>query len=348
MDNIIHFKYIVIRKEYKENEYRVALIPSDCKKIIDKNEEECCHPVSIYVEKSNTRCFTDLEYINAGCVLIDNYIELAHPIKDMLIVGLKELPMTEYMYSYNHLYFSHCFKNQENSNTILQLFKLKGGNIYDLEYFTDGKKRLVSFGFSSGLVGCYLGLLQYYYRKQYMNICDLNPFKYFEDLFNKILAEKNSIYNQPTIAIIGNGRCASGCMSLLNILELPYKIYNRSLSKTDLNKYNIIINCIVLTEYIEPFITTESLHSFNNTDVIVDISCDYNNINNPLPIYNNSTSFKNPIHKIGSIDLIAIDNLPSLLPKDSSTDFSNELVKIINNNYILWKNNLNNFKNKIN
>ena len=350
MDNI-HFKYIVIRREFRENEYRVALIPSDCTKLIDwsQNEEGLYQFDSVYVEKSNRRCFTDLEYMNAGCILIDNYIDLTHPIKDMLIVGLKELPMTEYMYSYNHLYFSHCFKNQENSKTILQLFKLKGGNIYDLEYFTDkNKNRLLSFGFTSGLVGCYLGLLQYYYRKQYMDICDLKPFKYFEDLFNKILTEKNHIYNQPTIAIIGNGRCASGCMSLLNTLELPYKIYNRSMSKTDLNKYNIIINCILLSEYIEPFITTESLHRFNNTNVIVDISCDYNNINNPLQIYNTGTSFKNPLHKIGTIDLIAIDNLPSLLPKDSSIDFSNKLVKIINNNDILWKNNLSIFKNKIN
>ena len=336
MDIAIYFKYIVIRRESRKYEYRVPLIPSDCKKLT----------VIVYVEKS-TRCFTDLEYSEAGCILIDNYMDLTHPIQDMLIVGLKELPMDEYTYAYNHLYFSHCFKNQNNSKTILQLFKLHGGNIYDLEYFTDdNNKRLLSFGFYSGIVGCYLGLLQYYYRKQFKDICNLQPFKCYEDLLKKISNEKNCIYIQPTIAIIGNGRCASGCIYLLNILELPYTIYDRSMSKNNLNKYNIIINCILL-DSVEPFITTDDLFKFNKTDVIVDISCDYNNINNPLPIYNTATTFKNPIHKIGTIDLIAIDNLPTLLPRDSSINFSSKLVKIINNNNLLWNNNIKIFKNII-
>ena len=337
MEIIHRFKYIVIRREYKECEYRVALTPNDCKKLTGV----------VYVEKSIIRCFTDLEYSDVGCILIDNYLNLTHPVQDMLIVGLKDLPINSRHYIYNHLYFSHSFKNQRNSKNILQLFKSNGGNIYDLEYFTD-KNRLFTFGFYSGIVGCYLGLLQYYYRRQLKNICNLTPFNTFKDLFNKISIEKELIYVQPTIAIIGNGRSATGCISLLNSLDLSYKTYNRSMSKHDLNNYNIIINCILLTDKIEPFITTDTLHKFVETEVVVDISCDYNNINNPLPIYKTATTFQTPLHAIHNFDLIAIDNLPSLLPKDSSLDFSNKLVNFINNNDMLWKNNLSIFKNKIN
>ena len=103
--------------------------------------------------------------------------------------------------------------------------------------------------------------------------------------------------------------------------------------KNDLNNYNIIINCINISNFIDPFITYETINSFDKTDVIVDISCDYNNNYNPLPIYNKCTTYSNPIIKVNNIDIIAIENLPSLLPLESSNEFSNKLVDIINNTY---------------
>ena len=79
--------------------------------------------------------------------------------------------------------------------------------------------------------------------------------------------------------------------------------------------------------------------------MIVDISCDYTKPNNPINIYNNPTTFENPVYKYNNyVDIIAIDNLPSLLPKESSDYFSKKLLTLLldfnkdTNNY--WKNNL--------
>ena len=54
-------------------------------------------------------------------------------------------------------------------------------------------------------------------------------------------------------------------------------------------------------------------------------------------------------HKIYNnfVDIIAIDNLPSMLPLDSSTYFSNKLVELFNNNDNYWKNNYLVYQSKI-
>ena len=185
-------------------------------------------------------------------------------------------------------------------------------------------------------MGCYLGLLQYYNRKRNLdNIINLEPFNSSSILINNshiitnYLKQNNIV---PSIAIIGcNGRTGNGCIKLLKLLNLDYTGYTTEMSKNDLNNFNIILNCIHITKYIEPFITYNNLNSFTNTDVVVDISCDYSHKYNPFPIYNRCSTFINPIIKVNNIDIIAIENLPSLLPIESSTVFSNKLVNLINN-----------------
>ena len=323
MDDI---NYIIIRREFKNNEYRVPIVPDDCIVLIRKG-------FIVYVEKSPNRCFTDKEYYNVGCNLISDYTTLEHNIKTMLIVGLKELDiMNSVHFGYKQMYFSHTFKNQTDSKIILSKFKLHGGFIYDMEYFTDDTDtRLIAFGYYAGIAGCYLGLLQYYMKQINLNIMNIIPINNIEILYYNLYFILN-LNKKPSIAIIGNGRCAKGCIKFLDSLNIDYTIFKRNDMKSELINYNIILNCIHVNSYIEPFITIDSLKQFDMLSVIVDISCDYNNINNPLPIYNNMSTFDNPaIHINEMVDVIAIDNLPSLLPRDSSIEFSSNLVKILTN-----------------
>ena len=95
---------------------------------------------------------------------------------------------------------------------------------------------------------------------------------------------------------------------------------------------------------------------FNKNIVIVDISCDYNKINNPLKLYFNLTSWEEPVYKYNRyVDIIAINNLPSLLPKESSDEFSNIFKDLLldynndsnNDSKKYWSNNLNIYLSKI-
>jgi alanine dehydrogenase len=86
---------------------------------------------------------------------------------------------------------------------------------------------------------------------------------------------------------------------------------------------------------------------FKKPIIIVDISCDYNNPNNPIKIYEEATSWEEPVYSYNKyVDIIAINNLPSLLPKDSSNEFSKILVELLLNfNNSVWENNKNIFLN---
>ena len=63
--------------------------------------------------------------------------------------------------------------------------------------------------------------------------------------------------------------------------------------------------------------------------VIGDVACDPDSDYNPVPVYDRATSWEAPVIRVhGSpvLDIMAIDNLPSLLPRESSEDFAAQLL----------------------
>ena len=65
---------------------------------------------------------------------------------------------------------------------------------------------------------------------------------------------------------------------------------------------------------------------------ISDVSCDPLSDFNPLPLYDAPTSWAEPFVALGengrgeSVELTAIDNLPSLIPLEATEDFSAQLA----------------------
>jgi saccharopine dehydrogenase (NAD+, L-lysine-forming) len=318
---------IVIRREYKINEFRTPLVPSDCKKCIEFG-------INIYVETSKQRCIIDKNYEIEGCIIIDDYTKIEFNKNETLILGLKELDYDNpKLLPYCHLYFTHIFKNQLGSEKIIDKLKEAKSIIYDYEYFLNkNQRRVIAFGFWAGFIGTAIGLLQHYYKSINQDILNLTPYpdatilieelEYFRYFFIKL-----------NIGIIGiNGRCGKGARFILERLGL-HNIhgYSRASDMEPLTQHHIIINCIKLSpDDNNTFISNEKLPKFDKLSVIVDISCDVFAKNNPILLNYNSTTFEKPVFKINDkIDIIAIDNLPSLLPKDSSEEFSGKLCKIL-------------------
>lgn len=320
------FNNIVIRKELKLNEFRTPIIPADVNTLIANN-------FNVFIEHSENRCFPTEEYIKNGAVLISDDDIYKLDTDRTIILGLKELDQSKQEYfKFTHMYFSHTYKNQSGSKEILNLFKKNKGKIYDLEYITDNQNnRLVHFGYYAGFIGAFLGICQYIEKKNNNRLTNLKPIL---NINANIIKIKNIIKSLDSmkIAIIGpNGRCGKGASDILNLLDLPYDKFERKDNKNSLFDYNIIVNCIFLktTDKIKPFVDFDSITKFKNC-VIVDVSCDFNNDNNPIKIYNNATSHENPVIKINNcVDLIAIDNLPTLIPIESSKHFSNKLVDLL-------------------
>lgn len=65
--------------------------------------------------------------------------------------------------------------------------------------------------------------------------------------------------------------------------------------------------------------------------VVCDVSADTTNPNNPIPIYTVATTFTKPTVPVEvegepKLSVISIDHLPSLLPREASEAFSNDLL----------------------
>jgi saccharopine dehydrogenase (NAD+, L-lysine forming) len=60
---------------------------------------------------------------------------------------------------------------------------------------------------------------------------------------------------------------------------------------------DIFVNCIYLATRIPPFLTEDQIKSVGKArslSVVVDVSCDMTNPNNPIPIYSVNTTFFEP------------------------------------------------------
>jgi hypothetical protein len=175
----------------------------------------------------------------------------------------------------------------------------------DFEYFTDEfGKRLLSFCYYAGVVGCHYGLL-----------------------YTDRVIDKQTIQ----IAIIGNGKCSKGVQDVLHSLSLPFKVIGRNKDGIDFTSFDIIYNCILL-EKTNNEVWFDEHTTFTKPLLIVDVSCDYTKPNNPIKIYSTPTTFERPIQKYGDfVKIIAIENLPSIVPEKSSIYFSKKCKDLLLN-----------------
>jgi saccharopine dehydrogenase (NAD+, L-lysine-forming) len=77
------------------------------------------------------------------------------------------------------------------------------------------------------------------------------------------------------------------------------------------------------------FVSKSALGTDRSLTVIGDIACDPDSDYNPIPVYDQATSWTQPVMRVSDdpiLDVMAIDNLPSLLPLESSIDFANQLL----------------------
>tara|TARA_A100001015_G_scaffold202788_1_gene226556 strand:- start:3306 stop:4313 length:1008 start_codon:yes stop_codon:yes gene_type:complete len=318
-------KKIFIRNEIFENEYRTPLVPSDIKKLIENGK-------CVYVQKSNTRCYSDAEFEDNGAILTDkNWKDYT----DCLILGIKELDFINDMKQSQHMYFAHCYKGQDGSEEILKNFKNSSSLLYDLEYLLDNNnKRIISFSYHAGVSGGILGLLQY--QEDKINNRDIKNLFHWKSAVKKMKSLTYN-FNNKSICIIGsNGRCGQGVRFVLDSLHIKYKEFNSKDKIEELLEYDIIYNCIHLRTKMNKLITKDS--KLKQKTLLVDISCDYNNPLNPFPVYSQKTTWDEPVLKINDLlKVISIDNLPSLIPFESSEYFSSILKNIIiNNDQLVW------------
>ena len=330
----VNKKTICLRAETKANEYRTPLVPKDAAKLLKKN----CR---VLVEKSSYRCFKDEDYKKIGCEIVKTgaWQSLA-PSKNTWILGLKGLPEKVKEITGQHIFFGHAFKGQKGASDLLLRFKNGNGVLFDLEYLQDeNKRRLAAFGYWAGYAGAALALIHFLslQAKTPNPLKQLYPLTrdFLEKKIKELLPLALAAKAKPSVLVIGaKGRCGRGAIDVFKHTVIEPILWDQEetqvLNKKTILKQDILLNCVFVTQPCEPFLTLEDLEKPKNLSLICDITCDLGSRNNLLPIYEKTTTWREPILSIADkLELIALDNLPSLLPKASSLDFSQNLTPLL-------------------
>jgi saccharopine dehydrogenase (NAD+, L-lysine-forming) len=94
--------------------------------------------------------------------------------------------------------------------------------------------------------------------------------------------------------------------------------------------HEIFLNCILARPGCPVFVTESAIgDAARKLSVIGDIACDPTSDFSPIKVYNRTTEWAEPALRVADkpiLDVTAIDNLPSLLPVESSIDYAAQLL----------------------
>ncbi|KND04396.1 saccharopine dehydrogenase (NAD+, L-lysine-forming) [Spizellomyces punctatus DAOM BR117] len=336
--------HLWLRAETKKNERRTALTPTVCKKLLAAG-------FKITVEKCTERIFKDQDYVDVGCELVETGTWRTAPA-DAYIVGLKELPENDTTpLPHKHIMFAHCYKQQGGWKDVLGRFDRGHGLLLDLEFLQDDKgRRVAAFGYYAGFAGSAIGIDVWSHKQlngdeKYPTA---KPFEHENDLIKfvkeRLDAAAKKAGRLPRVMVMGAlGRCGTGAADFARRVGIPEEnIIKWDMAETaaggpfrEITQHDVFVNCIYLSKPIPPFLTKDLLAEKDRPlSVLVDVSCDTTNPHNPIPVYHDATTFDEPVLVVdvpnaAPLDVVAIDHLPTLLPREASEMFCSDLLPSI-------------------
>jgi saccharopine dehydrogenase (NAD+, L-lysine-forming) len=93
--------------------------------------------------------------------------------------------------------------------------------------------------------------------------------------------------------------------------------------------HEIFLNCILARPGCPVFVPASAKTDPRKLTVIGDIACDPTSDFSPIKVYDRATDWQAPALRVAGnppLDVMAIDNLPSLLPVESSEDYAAQLL----------------------
>lgn len=358
----------LIREGKVPSDNRVALTPAQCKWIL-KNRND----ITVVVQHSQSRCYTDAEYRRAGVEVVEDLSGC-----DVLL-GIKEVPVEMLLEGKTYLFFSHTKKLQSYNQQMLQAIIAKNITLIDYECLEheDGA-RIIGFGFFAGVVGAHNGMMAYGNRTGAFTLKRVNSTKNLQHLVHTYFG-----LNIPPvkIAVTGGGRVAHGVLDILNLMgihevepddflrkEFVYPVYvhlkgsvlykptngqpyNREDFHNNPQQYDclfekylphtdILMNGVYWETNIPPLFKMEDLARPDfRLQTIADITddkmgsvpCNLGDSTIADPVYgvDKKTFKKTTAYESGSVDIMAVGNLPNELPRDASRYFGEQLIKHI-------------------
>ncbi len=321
--------HLWVRAEQRAHEERVGLTPKGAADLIARG-------IRVTVEDSRTRAIPIQGYRDAGCEIAPEGAWPGAPT-DAIIFGLKELPEDGTPLIHRHIMFGHAFKGQPAGRVLLQRFKAGGGTLYDLEYLVDESgRRVAAFGYWAGYAGAAVALKCWAAQARGGLCGPVGVFPSSAALLADLQEELVRLGTaRPTAIIIGAlGRVGTGAGDLCQAMGVATTKWDMAETAhggpfPEVLQHDIFLNCILARPGAPVFVPASAKTAARRLTVIGDIACDPTSDFSPIKVYDRVTTWEEPalrVHDAPPLDVTAIDNLPSLLPVESSEDYAAQLL----------------------
>lgn len=324
--------HLWVRSESRANERRVGLTP-------DGLRELRSHGFRITVEESPQRILPIAEFTAAGAEIAPEGSWPEAPT-DAIVLGLKELPEDGRPLRHRHIMFGHAYKGQPAGRALLGRFRDGGGALYDLEYLTDDDgRRLAAFGYWAGYAGAAVSLSAWAAQRR-GGICGpVQAWATQRALNDSLRAELDATgAMRPHAIVVGAlGRVGRGASDLLSAMGVRVTKWDMAETASggpfpQILLHELFINCILAGPDTPVLVPATATRPGRGLTVIGDVACDPGSDFNPIKVYDRVTDWQNPVRRVAeapALDVMAIDNLPSLLPRESSLDFAAQLLPVL-------------------
>jgi saccharopine dehydrogenase (NAD+, L-lysine forming) len=318
--------HLWVRAEQRENEQRVGLTPEGAAALISGG-------LSVTVEHSSVRAISIDGYVAAGCAVAPENSWPDAPT-DAIIFGLKELPDDGTPLRHRHVMFGHAYKGQAAGRVLLDRFKSGGGELLDLEYLVDEiGRRVAAFGYWAGFAGAAV-TYHCWVAQQHGSIASaIAPYANRDSLVHAMRDAWSG--GKPRALVIGAlGRVGTGAADFCAAMGIAVTKWDMAETASggpfpEVLEHELFFNCILARPGCPVFVPSSATRAERALRVIGDIACDPGSDFSPIKVYDDVTTWVAPairVHDTPPLDVVAIDNLPSLLPVESSADYAAQLL----------------------
>ncbi|RUS60132.1 saccharopine dehydrogenase [Pseudorhodobacter sp. E13] len=321
--------HIWVRAEQRANEERTGITPKGVTALMAAG-------FRVTVEESHVRAIPMDGYRATGCEIAAENSWPDAP-RDAIIFGLKELPEDGTPLPHRHILFGHAYKGQPAGQVLLQRFKAGGGTLYDIEYLVDETgRRVAAFGYWAGYAGAAVALKCWAAQQRGAIAGPVAKYRGKQALLDDLGAELAATGpNRPRAIVIGaKGRVGSGASDLCEAMGVAVTKWDMAETAhggpfPEVLAHELFLNCILAQPGCPVFVPADAKTAPRALTVIGDIACDPTSEFSPIKVYDRATDWDAPALRVADnpvLDVTAIDNLPSLLPVESSEDFAGLLL----------------------
>ncbi len=321
--------HIWVRAEQRANEERTGITPQGVAALMAAG-------FRVTVEQSSVRAIPIAGYRATGCEIAAENSWPEAP-RDAIIFGLKELPEDGTPLPHRHILFGHAYKGQPAGQALLRRFKAGGGTLYDIEYLVDETgRRVAAFGYWAGYAGAAVALKCWAAQQRGGIAGPVAKYPGKQTLLDDLGAELAAIgASRPRALVIGAlGRVGTGASDLCEAMGVTVTKWDMQETAhggpfPEVLAHEILLNCILAQPGCPVFVPASAKTGPRALTVIGDIACDPTSEFSPIKVYDRVTDWDSPALRVAEnpvLDVTAIDNLPSLLPVESSEDFAGLLL----------------------